>query len=179
MDCTDSIQRSGVTFIDAGQIYPEFPLLQDRNKRNLKREAPEDSQCGCIFFVEKSSPKELAENILEFVELIQGEIPEVIQLITDWFLSTQNIKIAKKKIKSLHDLTEVTTMWATAVKEHDTNVKISNEQQILADVIEIKFGLPAQAKKKILSSTNSQKLRNGIKAVVTASTRQEVLKCLD
>ncbi len=101
------------------------------------------------------------------------------QLITDWFLSTQNLKIPKRKITSLHDLTEVTTMWATAVKEHDNNVKTGHEQQILADLVEVKFGLTAQAKRKILSTTSSQKLRKGLKSVVTASSREDVLKCLD
>ena len=132
-----------------------------------------------IFFVEKSSPKELAENIQQFVQLIKSEKPEVTQLITDWLLSTQNLKIPKKKISTLHDLTEVTTMWATAVKEHEHKVKTDAEQQILINQIDIKFGLPAPAKKKILSTTDSRKIQNALNTVVTASSRQEVLKCLD
>ena len=69
-------------------------------------------------------------------------------------------------------------MWETRVKKHDANVKISNEQQILSDLIEIKFGLTVQAKKKILSTSNSQKLRKGLRTVVTASSIQDVLECL-
>lgn len=136
-----------------------------------------------IFFVEKSSPAKLAENIRQFVELIKNEKPEVTQLITDWFLSTQNLKVPNKKISSLHDLTEVTTMWATAVKEHEAKVRtgatVAAAQQILADQIEVKFGLTAQARKRIITSSDSTKLRLALKKFATASSRDEVLKCLE
>ena len=70
-------------------------------------------------------------------------------------------------------------MWETAVKEHDTKVMVSSQQQILSDQIEVKYGLTAQARKRILSTTDVSKLRRALKKFATASSRREVLKCLD
>jgi hypothetical protein len=70
-------------------------------------------------------------------------------------------------------------MWETAVKKHDSKIKAEAEQQILADQLQVKFGLPAQARKKITAVTDSRKLRRALKAIVTASSREEVLKHLE
>ena len=70
-------------------------------------------------------------------------------------------------------------MWARAVKEHDTNVTVTSQQQILPDQIEVRYGLTAQPKKKILSTTDVSKLRKALKKFAAASSRQEVLKSLD
>ena len=74
-------------------------------------------------------------------------------------------------------------MWATAVKEHEAKVRtgatVAAAQQILADQIEVKFGLTAQARKRIITSSDSTKLRLALKKFATASSRDEVLKCLE
>lgn len=74
-------------------------------------------------------------------------------------------------------------MWATAVKEHDLKIAqraiISDKHQILMDQVEIKFGLSARTKKKILTTTNPDKLDKALKRFATAVTCDEVLKCLD
>jgi hypothetical protein len=132
-----------------------------------------------IFFVEKSNPEELAEGIKRFVELIKREKPEVIQLVTDWLFSIQKTKIPKKQISTITDLTEVTTMWATAVKEHDTNIKKRERQHVLIDQMTIKFRPSEKANQKILAATDAAKLEKALKKFATASTREEVLKCLD
>jgi hypothetical protein len=136
-----------------------------------------------IFFVEKSNPQDLAANIKTFVELIKAEKSEVLDLITDWFFMSQDYTIVKKHISTINELTEVTTMWATAVKEHDSKVAqraiISDKHQILIDQIEIRFGLSARTKKKILITINPAKLDKALKRFATAATCDEVLKCLD
>ena len=74
-------------------------------------------------------------------------------------------------------------MWATAVKEHDKNVAqqavLSKQQEILIDLLTEKFGKSAKARKKILTITDSAKIDKALKKFVTASTRDEVLDCLE
>ena len=108
---------------------------------------------------------------------------EVIQLVTDWLFSIQETKIPKKRISTITDLTEVTTMWATAVKEHNTNVKqkavLTDRQQILIDQMTIKFRPSEKANQKVLATIDAAKLDRALKSVITATTREDVLKCLD
>jgi predicted transposase/invertase (TIGR01784 family) len=132
-----------------------------------------------IFYVEKSNPKELAQNIKVFVELIKAENLEVIQLVSDWLFMTQDYSQASKSISKIDELTEVTTMWATAVKEHDKNVALRAKQEILIDLLTEKFGKSVKARKKILTITDSAKIDKALKKFVTASTRDEVLDCLE
>ena len=74
-------------------------------------------------------------------------------------------------------------MWETAVKEHDSKVResatIESERQILSDLLETKFGLTMQNKKRIRCADSSAKLRRAIRKFAIASSRREVLKCLD
>jgi hypothetical protein len=167
-----------------GRYVPDFRYYKIAvNEISTERLAKIRNAVASIFFVEKSSPGELAAGIKQFVELVKSEKPEVIQVVTDWLSSMQGLKFPKKQISSITDLTEVTTMWATAVKEHDSNVKrraiLSERQHILVDLMGIKFRPSEKANRRVLATTDATKLDRALKAVVAASSRDEVLKCRD
>jgi hypothetical protein len=134
---------------------------------------------SAVFLVENSRPGELAENMKSLVNLLKTETPEVIQVFADWFLGSQDFTIAKEHVKTFNDLMEVTTMWATAVKEHDSKVKLSEKQEILADLIATKFGHSEKTNHKIRTSNDSKKLESALKKILSAGNREEVLKCLE
>ena len=74
-------------------------------------------------------------------------------------------------------------MWETAVKKHEEKIYQSgmlfDKQQILADQLAIKFGQLDSVDKKIRLCKSTPKLDAALRAILSAKTREEVLKCLD
>ena len=166
------------------QYIPDFQYYKIAiNEIPQKRLIEIKNAVASIFYVEKSNPQELAANIKTFVELIKAEKSDVIDLIADWFFMSQDYTIVKKHISSINELTEVTTMWATAVKEHDSKVRMLDKQETLQEtlieLVTIKFGLSAKAKRHIASTCDISKLEKALKKFALATTQIEVLKCLD
>jgi len=142
---------------------------------------------AAVFYVENSTPEDIAKNRKELVSLLssvfRNEGAQLVQTIVERINRTQKIRRSSSTITTINDLTEVSSMWETAVKEHESKVResatIESERQILSDLLETKFGLTMQNRKRIRGTDSSAKLRRAIKKFAIASSRREVLKCLD
>ena len=134
---------------------------------------------SAIFLVENSRPEELVGTIHSLAQLLKRETPEVIELFTDWFLESQDLAVIEEHAKTINDLMEVTSMWSTAVKEHDSRVKVFEKQEILSDQFRTKFGQSEKANKRIRSTSDAKKLETALKKILSAENPGDVLKCLD
>lgn len=166
------------------KYLPQFTYFKIAINEIPKRELVRiRNAVAAVFYVENSTPEDIAKNRKELVSLLSAvfkkEGAQLVQTIVERINRTQKIPKNSSTIKTIDDLTEVSSMWETAVKEHDSKVRAEAEQQILTELIEVRFGLPAQVRKKIQASTDSSKLRQALKKFATASSREEVLKCLD
>jgi membrane-bound lytic murein transglycosylase B len=130
-------------------------------------------------FNENSNPKELTKSIQNLVELIKAENLEVLQVFNDWF--AQYHDLGKKNITNLkiQKHTEVSGMYANALKKYEKEISISARQSILIDQLEIKFGRSVSDRKKILSQTTAGKLDKALQTILSAKIKDEVLKHLD
>jgi hypothetical protein len=88
-----------------------------------------------------------------------------------------------KTVSKIRKLTEVPTMYATALKEYGKKIYqegvVADKQNILIDLLKIKFGQSEADEKKILAQPDAAKLDKGLHKIIVAKTRDEVLKCLD
>jgi len=138
---------------------------------------------SAIFLVENSRPEELVGTIQTLAQLLKRETPEVIELFTDWFLESQDLAVIEEHARTINDLMEVTSMWSTAVKEHDSRVAqraaLAEKQEILIDLMSTKFGATEKGNKKIRSAQDAGKLESALKKILSAESREEVLRCLD
>jgi predicted transposase/invertase (TIGR01784 family) len=78
---------------------------------------------AAIFYVENSTPEDIMHNRKELVSLLSAVLEkegvQIVQDIVDRIHSTHKFPGKMPEIKSLEDLTEVSSMWETAVKKHD------------------------------------------------------------
>ena len=140
-----------------------------------------------VFYIENSTPKEIEQNHEELIGLLKGVFAKEGALIVDsivkWMRSAQKIKLKPKRIKNIQDLMEVSTMWETAVRKHENELvqkgMMLREQHILIDQLSIKFGKSEFMEKKVKSVRNSNKLESALRIILSANSREEVLKCLD
>jgi predicted transposase/invertase (TIGR01784 family) len=137
---------------------------------------------SAIFYVENSNPDDLAKNIQKLVDLIKAENFEVLNVFSEWLEQFHDSNSMTKTVSKIRKLTEVSTMYATALKEYGEKLEakrdVSARQNILIDQLEIKFGHSAFDKKKILSQTTAGKLDKALQKFATAKTKDEVMKCL-
>jgi predicted transposase/invertase (TIGR01784 family) len=138
---------------------------------------------SAIFYVENSNPDDLAKNIQRLVELIKAENFEVLNVFSEWLEQFHDSNTMTKTVSKIRKLTEVPTMYATALKEYGKKIyqegAVAEQQNILIDLLKIKFGQAESTAKKVLATSNRVKLEKAIHKFVTAKTRDEVLKCLD
>jgi predicted transposase/invertase (TIGR01784 family) len=138
---------------------------------------------SAIFYVENSIPEDLAKNIQKLVELIKAENFEVLRVFSEWFEQVHDSSETTKTTLKIRKLTEVTNMYATALKNYGKKISaqsdISARQNILIDQMKIKFGHSTLDGKKIIAQTNAGKVDKALQKIVSAKTREEVLKCLD
>jgi hypothetical protein len=134
---------------------------------------------SAIFYVENSSPEELTKNIKKLVELIKAENFEVLKVFSEWFEQFHDTNGETKSISKIRRLTEVTSMYATALENYGKKLEVKKSQHILIDLMKIKFGEVASDQRKILSQLESSKLEKALHKFAAAKTREEVLKCLD
>ncbi len=160
---------------------PDFKIaITEIPKRDLVKIR---NAVATVFYVENSTPEDIAKNRKELVSLLSAVFREegahLAQTIVERINRTRKIPRSSSTIRTINDLTDVSSMYETAVKEHDSKVKVEAERQILVNQLEIRFGLPAQARKRVARTSDSRKIQRALNTVITASSRQEVLKCLD
>jgi predicted transposase/invertase (TIGR01784 family) len=134
---------------------------------------------SAIFYVENSNPEDLAKNIQRLVELIKAENFEVLRVFSEWFEQFHDSNGETKTTSNIRKLTEVTSMYATALEKYGKKLELKKSQYILIDLMKIKFGEYASDQKKILSQLDSSKLEKALHKYAAAKTREEVLKCLE
>ena len=105
--------------------------------------------------------------------------PIYIYLLMEFQSSVKRLALIEEHAKTINDLVEVTSMWSTAVKEHDSRVKVFDKQEILSDQFRTKFGQAEKANKKIRSTGDAKKLETALKKILSAENPEDVLKCLD
>jgi predicted transposase/invertase (TIGR01784 family) len=144
-----------------------------------------------VFYIENSTPREIEQNHEELIGLLKGIFAKEGALLVDsivkWMRSAQKIKLKSKRIKNIQDLMEVSTMWETAVKKHEDALlhkgiekgMMLKNQHILIDLLTIKFGKSDAVEKKVTSVRNSTKLEAALRTILSAQSKEEVLKRLD
>ena len=95
---------------------------------------------SAIFYIENSSPLELENEIDILMEIIKNENLSIIQELVDWFnnyLSGLKSNFDKESISiKLESLTEVKSMFATKLKEHDEKLIEQGVEQGIEQGIE-------------------------------------------
>lgn len=148
-----------------------------------------------IFYVEGSSPDDIEKNRKELVGLLNAvmkrEGAEVVQAIVSRIVATQKLPAGSRTIKTMEDVTEVMSMWEDNVKAFERRVyskgreegreegTIHSCQETLIDLLAIKFGKSETAERKIRSVKNPAKLEAAIRKVLSATSRQMVIKTLE
>jgi predicted transposase/invertase (TIGR01784 family) len=81
---------------------------------------------AAVFYVENSTPEDIAKSRKELVSLLsavlKNEGAELVQAIVERINRTQKTSRKSSTIRTISDLTEVSSMWETAVKKHDRKV---------------------------------------------------------
>lgn len=134
---------------------------------------------SAIFYVENSNPEELAKNIQKLVELIKAENFEVLRVFSEWFEQFHDSSETARTTTKIRRLTEVSSMYATALENYGKKRDINTKQNVLIDLMRIKFGNCVSDQEKILSLSNAAKIEKAIHKFAVAKTKEEVLKCLD
>ena len=150
---------------------------------------------AAVFYIENSTPEEIEKNYKELIELLKYifkfEGGQIVNSIVRWMQSVQKITLKTKQIKTIENITEVSTMWEAAVRRHEEALlnkgvekgiekgKILEKQDILIDHCAIKFGKSVTTEKKIRSGSDGAKLEAALRKILFSSSKSEVLKCLE
>jgi predicted transposase/invertase (TIGR01784 family) len=106
------------------KYLPEFTYFKIAINEIPKRDLVKiRNAAAAIFYVENSTSEDMAKNRKELVSLLSAvlkkEGAQIVQDIIDRIFITFKFAGKTPEIKTLNDLTEVSSMWETAVKKHD------------------------------------------------------------
>jgi predicted transposase/invertase (TIGR01784 family) len=106
------------------EYLPEFRYFKIAINEIPKRELVKiRNAVSAIFYIENSTPEDIAKNRKELVSLLAAVLKkegvQIVREILDRILMTHKVTAQSKTLKDIQDLTEVSSMWETSVKEHE------------------------------------------------------------
>ncbi|MDO5575674.1 MAG: Rpn family recombination-promoting nuclease/putative transposase [Fibrobacter sp.] len=154
---SDSLRDLFIKSVVPNKYIPDFHYfkiaINEIPKRDLVRIR---SAVSTIFYVENSTPEEIACNYSELFSLFRSIIEKdpdavrVVDAIVERIYKTQKIEDKAPVIKSIDDLVEAESMWEMAVKEYQQKIKAQGklegiEQGKIEDAQKmLKMGLPIE-----------------------------------
>jgi predicted transposase/invertase (TIGR01784 family) len=109
------------------RYLPQFRYLKiavnELSKRDLVKIR---NAVSTVFYIENSTPDDIVRNRTELVRLLAGVLERegaaVVDSIVRWMYAAEKISTRTKRIETIDDLTEVSTMWETAVKKWKSRI---------------------------------------------------------
>jgi predicted transposase/invertase (TIGR01784 family) len=123
------------------KYLPEFTYFKIAINEIPKRDLVKiRNAVAAIFYVENSTPDDIAHNRKELVSLLstvlENEGVQLVRSIVDRIHVMHNIPLTSATIDNVEQLTEVSSMWETNVKKYYTKVREEAREQGLALGIE-------------------------------------------